>query len=359
MKFLRNKKTFLIFSVFLSFLLLTSFFYKEKYDAKQNLHENQNEQLQPIEKSVSSVEIKLVMIEEEENQEQVQEEWIQTEVENYQVLRYIEPMLKTDDVKGVQQILKKFSFYNGSIDGIYGPQTKEAVQKFQKYYGLTPTGVVDLDDYNLLAQIYEEEEMPVAGYVKPKGKVSLLVILDERILYVLEDNKVFYKFPIGVGKIDTPSPIGNWKIISKDKWSGGFGTRWLGINVPYGKFGIHGTNKPWSIGRAESHGCFRMYNRDIEILYNWLTWGTKVYIVGGNFPYNIPWRNIDDGDRGSDVWEVQNRLKELGYYKWRPDGVFGWGTQNAVKKFQKDNKLPVDGKVSWTTLHKMGLYLFQ
>ncbi|MCK4259861.1 MAG: peptidoglycan-binding protein [Halanaerobiales bacterium] len=102
-----------------------------------------------------------------------------------------------------------------------------------------------------------------------------------------------------------------------------------------------------------------MYNRDIEILYNWLTWGTKVYIVGGNFPYNIPWRNIDDGDRGSDVWEVQNRLKELGYYKWRPDGVFGWGTQNAVKKFQKDNKLPVDGKVSWTTLHKMGLYLFQ
>ncbi len=102
-----------------------------------------------------------------------------------------------------------------------------------------------------------------------------------------------------------------------------------------------------------------MFNRDVEILFDWVTWGTRVYVVGGNFSYNIPWRTINDGDRGSDVWEVQNRLKELGYYKWRPDGVFGWGTKNAVEQFQKEHGLPVDGEVSWSTLYKMGLNLFQ
>ncbi|AZR73792.1 hypothetical protein BBF96_10580 [Anoxybacter fermentans] len=290
------------------------------------------------------------------------QEWIKGELENYPVLKYSEPMLRNDDVKGVQAILKKLDFYYGAIDGIYGPKTLAAVKKLQKRYGLKPTGIMDLDDYNLLARVYEEnieENIPVVGKSKPEGKVSILIVLDERTLYVFEDNKIFAKFPVAIGKRDTPSPIGNWKIISKDSWGGGFGTHWLGLNVPYGKYGIHGTNKPWSIGTAASHGCFRMFNRDIETLYKWVTWGTRVFVVGGNFPYNLPWRTINDGDRGSDVWMVQNRLRELGYYKWRPDGIFGYRTKKAVQRFQKDYGLPADGEVGWSTLQKLGFYLFQ
>jgi len=46
-----------------------------------------------------------------------------------------------------------------------------------------------------------------------------------------------------------------------------------------------------------------------------------------------------------EVYGVQQRLKALGYKVSAPDGVFGLGTQAAVKQFQKDNKLKVDGSV--------------
>ena len=51
------------------------------------------------------------------------------------------------------------------------------------------------------------------------------------------------------------------------------------------------------------------------------------------------------GTKNTDVEEVQQRLYELGYISDKPDGVFGEGTEDAVKKFQKLNSLNEDGKV--------------
>ena len=50
------------------------------------------------------------------------------------------------------------------------------------------------------------------------------------------------------------------------------------LNVPWGIYGIHGTDKPWSIGQAVSHGCVRMYNQDAEELYGKVPVGTPVRI---------------------------------------------------------------------------------
>lgn len=286
-------------------------------------------------------------------------EWIRGELENYLVLKYKNPMISSVDVSGIQKVLQELDYYFGPVDGIYGPITEAAVVEFQKKHGLLPTGIMDLDDYHLLASIYDQKVVSVSKKVKPKGQVQILIVLDERRLYVLEDGQVFDKFPIAIGKLTTPSPLGNWRIISKDSWGGGFGTHWLGLNVPYGRFGIHGTNKPWSIGGAESHGCFRMYNRDVETLYKWVTWGTRVYVVGGDFPYNLPWRKLREGDKGSDVWQLQNRLKELGYYKYSPDSIFGRRTKQAVMNFQKDHGLVSNGVADWNTRYKLGFYLFQ
>lgn len=55
------------------------------------------------------------------------------------------------------------------------------------------------------------------------------------------------------------------------------------------------------------------------------------------------------GDRGSDVFELQRMLKTLGFYDSALDGEFGWGTHNAVVRFQKANKLTPDGIVGKTT----------
>lgn len=45
------------------------------------------------------------------------------------------------EVKEIQTRLKKWGFYNGKVDGIYGTATKNAVIKFQKKYGLTADGI--------------------------------------------------------------------------------------------------------------------------------------------------------------------------------------------------------------------------
>lgn len=54
-------------------------------------------------------------------------------------------------------------------------------------------------------------------------------------------------------------------------------------------------------------------------------------------------------DKGTDVTEIQKRLKELGYLKSTPTGFFGTDTANAVKSFQKRNSLATDGNVGENT----------
>ena len=44
-------------------------------------------------------------------------------------------------------------------------------------------------------------------------------------------------------------------------------------------YGIHGTNRPWGIGRLVSHGCIRLYPEDIEELYSEVKLGTPVKII--------------------------------------------------------------------------------
>ncbi|QEK13273.1 spore cortex-lytic enzyme [Crassaminicella thermophila] len=60
------------------------------------------------------------------------------------------------------------------------------------------------------------------------------------------------------------------------------------------------------------------------------------------------------GSSGSEVKQLQTKLKNWGYYDGPIDGVFGGGTFEAVKKFQKKNGLTVDGVVGPKTAEKLG-----
>lgn len=50
--------------------------------------------------------------------------------------------LSTSQVKTIQTKLKRWGYYTGAVDGIYGPKTKAAVKSFQKKNGLTADGIV-------------------------------------------------------------------------------------------------------------------------------------------------------------------------------------------------------------------------
>lgn len=105
----------------------------------------------------------------------------------------------------------------------------------------------------------------------------IIVDLSDRQLYLLDGNTVVRGFPVGIGKMLTATPLGEYTIINKHPNPGGpFGAFWMGLSKPH--YGIHGTNNPSSIGHEVSKGCIRMYNEDVLELAGIVPIGTKVTI---------------------------------------------------------------------------------
>lgn len=152
------------------------------------------------------------------------------------------------------------------------------------------------------------------------GEYEILVDVEESLLYLIQEDEIIKTYKCSGGKWSTPSPIGSWKITGKDTWGEGFGGRWMGLNVPWGKFGIHGTLNPDSVGWASSHGCIRMNNDDVAELYRIVPVGTKVVIVNGVYgDFGTGFRNLKSGMYGSDVIQIQKKLKELGFFTGIPN----------------------------------------
>lgn len=197
-----------------------------------------------------------------------------------------------------------------------------------------------------------EADSLLAGQVWKKNvpannSVYIVINVHQRRLMLIRNSQTVRTYPVAVGKSSTPTPIGQWKVIHKStNWGTGFGTRWLGLNVPWGIYGIHGTNKPGSIGDWQSHGCIRMFNTHVEELYRQVPLGTTVYIIGHPFTYQSPpYRILRRGDRGSAVLEIQKALVKQGY-KLTLDGIWGWQMEKAVVDFRRRNNLPPDNAVN-------------
>ena len=78
--------------------------------------------------------------------------------------------------------------------------------------------------------------------------------------------------------------------------------------------------------------------------------------------YNVFFRNNEVfalskyGSRGSEVTQIQTKLKRWGYYTGNIDGIYGSQTLAAVKYFQRKNGLTVDGIAGTKTLQAMGIF---
>jgi len=192
---------------------------------------------------------------------------------------------------------------------------------------------------------------------------EMLIIVDTHALTLtLYENKQPVKqYPVAVGQWNMPTPIGVFTITRRFIPQGNdFGTRFLGLSIPWGQYGIHGTNNPGSIGSHASHGCIRMFNRDVEELYRMVFVGTKVIIEGG--PYGElgdSLTTIKPGELGSKVRAIQRKLRALGYYTGTPDGRYGPATSRALLNFKKAQKIPPIDIVDWETYQALELTLFE
>jgi lipoprotein-anchoring transpeptidase ErfK/SrfK len=118
----------------------------------------------------------------------------------------------------------------------------------------------------------------------------IVISIPDRRLALLQDGKLIKTYPIAVGTRWTPSPEGEFTVINhavdpvyRHKGmeippgeDNPLGDRWMGLSLK--GYGIHGTNVPRSIGKAASHGCFRMARQDVEELYAQVKVGDRVIV---------------------------------------------------------------------------------
>lgn len=175
-----------------------------------------------------------------------------------------------------------------------------------------------------------------------------------RLIYY-RDGVLLKTYTVAIGKRSTPSPVGEWKVVHKGgNWGGGFGTRWIGLNVPWGIYGIHGTDKPNSIGYASSHGCIRMNNRNVNELYSLVRLGTPVHIVGelAKVTFRKEYRRQQSG---KDILHLQFALRKNGFDLGPADARFGPAMEQAVLRFERFYGLPMDGVIALDEQYILGV----
>ncbi|CFX27077.1 L,D-transpeptidase catalytic domain [Syntrophomonas zehnderi OL-4] len=275
---------------------------------------------------------------------------------DYPVLYVGEPCLEGEAVWMVQARLRDLG-YEIVPNGRYDLKTSEVVRLFQLAHHLKTNGVVSKSEWECL--MYDEPDTScLTEATKNQPKVMIEIDIGKHNLKVFHDRELIKEYPVGVGKWKTPSPLGEWKVVNKGMgWGNGFGTRWMGLNVPWGIYGIHGTDKPYSIGASMSHGCIRMRNRDVEDLYPRIPVGTTVKIVenGQIFPKNFNGRPLKKKQSGQNVVYLQSRLKEVGIIFDRADGRFGSMTELAVKYYQIWHGLEPTGIADEATYRSLGM----
>lgn len=135
----------------------------------------------------------------------------------------------------------------------------------------------------------------------PLGETPLpgdpFIIINKRTneLSLIDDNRVQTTITVATGKKEDLTPEGLFTVTvkainpyyRKKNIQGGnkknpLGTRWIGFDAreTNGRtYGIHGTNKPGSIGYYVSEGCIRMQNEAVESIYDLIPIGTKVLVT--------------------------------------------------------------------------------
>jgi len=274
---------------------------------------------------------------------------------DFPVLYLTSPQLQGDAIWLVQARLRELG-YEIEPDGIYNQTTSDLIGIFELANNLKVDGIVTQEVWKKL--MADEGGEPCLTGTETGAKIRMEIDLVKHTLTVFSDNQQIKQFKVGVGKSSTPSPLGEWKITQKSlNWGNGFGTRWMRLNVPWGIYGIHGTDKPYSVGGSLSHGCIRMRNKDVEVLYPLIPMGTAVKIMenGQIFPKSFSAPTLKEKSYGQNVVYLQSRLKEKGIMFDNADGRYGKMTVLAVKYYQIWHGLTPTGVADKETYRSLGM----
>ena len=201
--------------------------------------------------------------------------------------------------------LKKFLLQKGYMEkaeGYYFDSIlRQAVMNYQRDNNLPADGIVGANTFNVMNEdmnnngIVISERKPSFSSDIPNGQ-WIFINKSSNTLYFLNGQEVVNKYNVATGKTQLDTPEGKFSIIVKavnPAWGGAgryepirggdpsnpLGKRWMGLNIGGGgEYGIHGNAAYNSIGKYVSLGCIRMYNKDVESLFEIVSKGTPVWI---------------------------------------------------------------------------------
>ncbi|WP_421724152.1 L,D-transpeptidase family protein [Bauldia sp.] len=182
---------------------------------------------------------------------------------------------------------------NAAVKSFWDQETK----KWVKY---------DTSVKRVVPRNYSPIKRRVIDYDGPfKPNTIIINTSERRLYYVMKDGKAL-KYGVGVGRqgfqwsgTDRVSRKAEWpgwtpppEMIARERKKGRILPKYMkgGPRNPLGAralyigdtlYRIHGSNEPWSIGRAVSSGCIRLTNDDVKHLYNQVRVGTRVVVLTG------------------------------------------------------------------------------
>jgi L,D-transpeptidase ErfK/SrfK len=205
---------------------------------------------------------------------------------------------------------------NGKIDWWTPPPGKNIILPTEHILPDGPREGIVLNIPEMRLYYYYREGPPRRG---KKGSVTPVALSSRP--------ELIYTFPVGLGRFDWKTPIGDFKVRGKTKeptWvvpqdiyeehlerdgeadhvvPGGDPDNPLGhyrIELTLHEYALHGTNVPWGVGMEVSHGCVRLYPEDIKSLFGKVRIGTP-----GRFVY----QPVKFGYRGDALYvEVHDDL---------------------------------------------------
>jgi len=216
-------------------------------------------------------------------------------------------------VRQMQERLISLGYLSGKADGKFGAATQAAVVAFQDRNGLWDDGIAGPDTLRLLFSSKAKKASSVAasiGETLEEGSKGNAVRSLQRKL-------------IALGYL-------------KGTADGSFGAATKAAVIAFQK-----NNDLTADGRAGTGTLNKLYSKDVVSAGGSDSSSDNATSTG--------YTTLKDGDEGASVKKLQQKLKQLGYYTGSVDGSYGTGTENAVRAFQRANKLTVDGKAGPTT----------
>lgn len=294
-----------------------------------------------------------------------------------------------EKVRNLQQDLTTLGYYWADITGSFGAKTQTAVKTFQEKNGLTADGVAGTKTLNAIESAIERKGGSSAGSSYTSGTTLRLDSQGSAVTQLQTDLKqlgYYYADITGNFGAKTEAAVKEFQKDRKLYADGVAGGKTLdAIEAAIKAAGGSSTSSNTGLKLGSTGEKVRQLQQDLTALgyyygdvsghYGSLTQAAvkkfqKAKGIGqdgiagtstlnaiakalGGSGASTGSTSLREGDKGSAVLELQTMLKELAYYYGDLTGSFGNLTERAVRKFQDDHDLTVDGIAGAKTIALM------